>query len=274
MNTINEVGIYLLVNNEQVKLGEDGYVGELHEADTVVLGVITGRNEIVGISVDGRKNVEFRRNLAPQLELGEETTVYRQNVTVKFGEKTGVWHTEYPQNHLRLLDFAGPSGSCRMWEITLISQGGRFFVTVQDTYGWFSCYRDENGRIACPQFPQWPQMITFIGDLLLNQIDDLPPVSTYQTKAAITAPDNKEFGRVVWWNSAQGLGMAAVNKSVSSNGMARIHWSQLLKPRTANGLAYLETGELVRWQATREPHQRTTRNTTFVSELIGVELVA
>lgn len=273
MKKIDGVGIYLLVNNEQVKLGDDGYAGQLDESDSVVLGVITGCNDIIGISVDGRKNVEFRRNLAPQLGLGEETTIYRQNVTMKFGEKTGVWYTEYPRNHLRLLDFAGPSGSCRMWEITLISQGGKFFVTVQDTYEQFSCYRDENGRIACPQFPQWPQMITFLGDLLLNQIDDLPPLSEYQPKTVITAPDNKEFGCVVWWNSAQGLGMAAVDKSVSPNGMARIHWSQLAS-RTENGLAYLETGELIRWQATREPHQKTTRNTQFVCELVGVELVA
>ena len=267
MKTIEGTNIHLFVNDESMEyeLANDGYAGQLTEADTCILRVTTERNDVVGFTVDGKKNVGLKKNMA--CDLGLYGSAYQQKITVKYGEKTGVWHTEYPQNNIRLLEF-GDNGRFRVWEIALVSQDGRFFVTAETTYE-AACYRD-GFRAVCPEFDKkWPQLVTLLSDLLVDI--DIPPFSDYrpvaQTEPAALA-DNT--GRVLWWNSAQGIGMAVVNKDASPNGIARIHWSQLA-PRTENCLAYLSPGDHITFTATRSAHQTKMRATTFQCELIGAK---
>lgn len=275
LKAIKGVGIYLMINRERVVIHDgNGYVGELNEADTVVIGAMTKREAIVGLAVDGQKNCELRKNLAAELKYDlDELRVWRQKVEIKFGEKTGVWHSQYPANHIRLLEF-NPDNQwrCRMWEITLLSQGGKFFIAVQDTYGWFGVYRDGSGKIVLPRFPKWPQLNTLVSDLLLEQVDDLPSISEYQAPNSTKTPlPGEDTGKVLWWNAAQGFGAVYVGKA-SKNGVARVHWNEV--PVRKNGMVYLEEGETIRFQTTVDPRQTNSRETTFVSEVVGVELVA
>ena len=254
---ISGVSILLGFNGRTKPIAVDGHVGQLKEGVAEIWAKVDLRYTSItwGVNVDGQKNVVLKKNRA---EADEDGAVYVCRIPIKVG-LTGTLHTEYPGNHLRLIRLDGRK--VQIWEIALVSQNGEFFVTEQMTY-MVNCYRD-NGKLTCPQFQKWPQMIELLNKLLADKMDRFSPISEYQPEDEVTADVlEKGQGWVLWWNCAQGLGAI-----ITPDGALRVHWSEVAKrPR----LAYLVAGEIVRYDGIRLPVQTKARFTSFGKEAVGV----
>lgn len=271
MPRINGVAVYLKVNQDQVIPAVGGYIGELEKEDLIELTAWTGKN-FHGFLVTGKKNSN-ERLVTPRKNQAKEPhyAVYKQTVAMMTNPQGAVFPRP-KQNDIRLLEL-GDGGAFRIWEIALISQDGHFFLTKQCAYE-ARCYRGgkEGDKLVCPQFVNWPDMLSWLEALYAEHLEALPHIGE-QLPPQSALPAEKlapETARVIWWNLREQYGMAAVDKSVSANSVARIHWSQVA-PRSENGLAYLTAGELIRYQAVRSPAPSPEkRATSFVCELVGV----
>ena len=254
-----------------LEVGADGYIGEIVSECVLSLRAVISsgwKDCVLGISVDGKKNVALKKDLGWYNNLNETEgsgpAIYQSGIQVKSNGE--VFHTEYPNNHLRLL-VLGEAGNIQIWEVAIISQIGRFFVTEQKVWDTY-CYRD-NGRLTCPLFegPKgWPQMVALLGDLLSDRLDELPPISKKRKEDPnrndinIFAPNR---GMVIWYNRAQMLGVIK-----TPEGTARAHWTNIR--RNNGGPAYLKPGELVKYNQLVSPRLTKGRATTLKFDAVGI----
>lgn len=228
----------------------DGYVGEMTSGQAVITVTVFRGHTFVGIDVDGKKNVVPKKDLSKI----EGLKVFQAKIPIKTGGKGGVNHTEYPNNNLRLLEI-GLIGRIGLWEISLISQEGYFFLTTQKVYD--DTQYCDGDKIFCAPFVKWPQMLSFLAEKMMVQ--NLQPISEYKSTPQSTnrglAPNT---GHILWFNLAQGFGAITTPK-----GMARVHWSQIIKE---GRLAFLETGDLVLFKYLKKPNQTKKRETAFPRE--------
>ncbi|MEE8131936.1 MAG: hypothetical protein V3T98_02730 [Candidatus Paceibacterota bacterium] len=241
-----------------LKIRESGYVGRLTGNQAFIeVHTIPGSNNIYCFAVDGKKNVSLKRNLALPVKQSEEGC-YQVKIQIKTNSE-GIYHTEYPNNNIRPL-VLNQNGLVEIWEIALISQDSEFFVTRQKIYE-VRCYLGPNGKVVCPRFNNWPQMVYLLSELL--NIKKLSPINGYKPLYGPTAKGLKQkTGRVIWWNCAQGLGMI-----ITPEGVARVHWSEVCR---YDILAYLIPGEIIEYKKLLTPYQTKERRTTFRKEAIGV----
>ena len=255
MERIADVSLGLTFQGKRIEIQENGYVGKLTPGQALI-EVLTLHNHLHGFTVDGRKNILPKRNLG----LSDEGRHYE--IKIKIQIKTGlngVYHTEYPQNNLRLLKI-DPDGTLHIWEIALISQDGDFFLTIQKTYE--THYYREGGKLICPRFAEWPQLVDFIMKIAGDGAKEIPTHKT-SDKGNACAPDlAPNTGYVLWFNHAQGVGAIQ-----TPEGPARVHWRQIAK---RNRLAFLASGEIVRYASLERPTHTKARPTSFKKEVLGV----
>lgn len=253
MEKIADVSLGLTFQGERIEIQENGYVGRLTPGQASI-EVVTLHDHLHGFTVDGRKNILPKRNLSHC----EGERHYEIKIQIKAG-LNGVYYTEYPQNNLRLLEI-GPDGALHIWEIALISQDGDFFLTTQKTYETY-CYR-EGGKLICPRFAEWPQLVDFIKKIVGDGVKKIPAHET-PDKENSGAPDlAPNTGYVLWFNHAQGIGAIQ-----TPDGTARVHWRQIAR---RNRLAFLASGEIVRYASLDRPTHTKARPTSFKKEVLGV----
>lgn len=261
-------GVELSLFRGQVELKtEDGYLGQitLQQALTLQVRVIPEpHHRIWAVMVDGSKKLHLKKNLAArngnQDQNGREK-LYRLTIAVK-QNREGIFHTEYPQNNLRLLHLQ-PGGRLDFWEIAIVSQKGQFFLTRQLTYQ-SQCFR-QGKRVLCPRFERWDSLIQALNRLpglrqILKELPCLPKnhVRPLESHSPIRK-DNR--GIVLWFNLAQGKGAIE-----TKYGHASVHWSEIHRPESL--LRYLKAGEMVTFYGLRFPKSR--RPTSFKREAVGV----
>lgn len=255
---ISGVSILFSFGGRVKPIAVDGHVGQLEKGKAQIQVKIAPRYKGITwpVSVDGKKNVTPKKDWSN----GDKEAIYLCSILVKMALLDHVFHTEYPENNMRLVRLDGRK--IQIWEISLISQKGEFFVTEQMNYE-AACYRDGN-KVVCPRFEKWPQMAAFLNQILGDKAERFLPISKYQPEAAITADGlEKNQGRVLWWNMAQGLGAI-----ITPEGSVRVHWSEVAKrPR----LAYLVVKEVVTYDGVRMPVQTKARSTSFSLEAVGVK---
>lgn len=242
----------------------NGYIGEVMSECVLSLRALVApekKDRVFGLNVDGRKNVVLKKNLNPD---HDGPAIYQAGIQVKYNGE--VFHTEYPNNHLRLLTL-GEAGNVQIWEIAIISQNGQFFVTRQKTWDTW-CYHDDD-RLACPLFEGlkgWPQMVAVLGNLFAEKLGELPPISE-KKKEDPNRNDAKVFaenhGFVIWFNLAQMLGVIK-----TTEGPARAHWTNIV--RNNGGPAHLKQGELVSYDWLRPPVMTKGRETSMKFDAIGI----
>ncbi len=264
---IEGTAISIALNGTPINVGSDGHIGKIMGLCTARIEVIVSKekiNSVFAITVDGKKNVILKKNLS---ETPDKLKIYRNNIEVKSNGQ--VLHTEYPNNHLRLLAIS-KGGNIQVWEIAIVSQNGDFFVTQQKTWDTF-CYNNHE-RVSCPLFegPKgWPQMVEILKNLLTDQIDQLPLISQ-KKKEDINLQNTKILinnrGVVVWFNQAQGIG---VIKTIE--GPARAHWKDI--NRKNSRLAYLKPGELVSFHSIVPPRLTKGRKTMIRFDAVGISPV-
>ncbi len=239
-------------------------VGRLTNIETAVLMVAVDRQSgLFGLNVDGTKNVTLKKDWTPD---DVATALFSVKVPIKTApgdaQRDAVFYTEYPANHLRLLSM-DKAGNLRIYEISLISQNGDFFVATQCVYQT-RVYRDVDG-IFCPQWPdnKWPQLMELVGVLLKDHRTKLPERSKCPAPERINGKSlENHTGVVQWYNLAQGYGCVITNK-----GAARVHWSNLTG---MNGQCFLEPGQKVTIGSVDKPKSSLRRTTQFRNEAFEV----
>lgn len=278
----NELTPHTLITPE-----DDGYLGKIEPktADSIsgckighsgigmrirmyVLIADEVKSNVTAFTVDNQKNV--RRKKCLELPKHPEALAYEVGIQVKWSSIQKCLHTEYPFNNLRLLKIDG--NVVEEWEISIVSQAGRFYLNRQKVYTWM-LFRNETGEIVAfdESLATWPQMIHQLPILLgKDKIVALPVPSESDLRKFIrdtTAPDEKfenREGRVVWYNLAKGLGMIKTNK-----GLARVHWSKIKDP----GKKLLVADQHVRFERLIRPKFTNNRSTSFQQEAIEVEKI-
>jgi cold shock CspA family protein len=263
---INGVEIGIILNREPLNVDIDGHLGKIMGACKVKIVAKVSEKEadnVFAINVDGKKNVVLKKNFSET----PEQKLYLNAVEIKTNGQ--VFHTEYPNNHLRLL-VIGKKGNIQIWEIALISQDGEFFVTQQKVWNTY-CYNNYE-RVSCPLFegPKgWPQMVEILKGLLSNRIDRIALVS--EAKEEDVNLDNTvvleaKMGVVVWFNQAQGFGVIKTNQ-----GPARVHWTNI--DRKNSRRAYLEPKETVNFKQLVPPRITKGRKTAMNFDAVGISPV-
>lgn len=210
--------------------------------------------DIVGLEVNGKKKVCLRRVTDNRIKT--RMTVARTD--------SGVLHVPYSQNTVNLME-VNEDGQVRMWEVALVSQASRFFVTVQLKYR-FSCYRDEEGRLTCPAFEaKWPDMVGRLAEFTMDKISSFPSVAEF---APEPEPDRSDLvgghGRVLWYNLSRGIGAVVL----ADSRVARVHWSKV-EVDGEEDFVYLSADEVV----TINKVVNLSDDGSFKHDAIGVRLV-
>ena len=251
------VSIKISYDGVEIRPDADGYLGQLRPGSvSLEVCVAAGRDYIYAFDVDAKKNINFKKDHSAD---PLEGSMFLSNITIKMAED-GVYHTEYPNNNFRLMRIY-KNGHIEMWEISVISQNGNFFLTTQKTYDTY-CYNN-NSKLDCPKFSKWPQMLNLLHTSLL--IKNLPPISEYGEEKMVRPGElPKETGYVQWYNIAQGFGAI-----MTPNGPARVHWKNIF-PSNGNRLTFISAGDRVRYQKLIAPQQTKARSTNFRLEAVGV----
>lgn len=238
---------------------EDGYLGRFWplfskgKLEKIVGHVwldcrIERDRKMIALLVDGRKNVSKMRDHSPQKNFAS----FSMKIPVKKNDK-GELFTAYPINNFRLLELRQNSllgtkidGDIDIWEIAVIGQNGQFFLTKQHQYR-ARCFLDGTGKVVCPRFTDWPQLLTV---LQMMRRKKLLPLSCYEPESPIIFEGNNlSQGEVVWWSPAKGLGAIVIN---GHGTYARVHWSEI---KTNNRLKRLWPGQVVSYQNLELPRQ-------------------
>jgi len=265
MYKIRDLGVKLVLHfgGEKQKIEGGGRVGYLEAGQSALLEIAFPSDREVWpvwpVRVDGQKNIMHAHDDSEV----ESVILCRTAIRLKESQ-SGVAHTQYPDNHVRLLRRVGPS-AVELWEIALVSQNGVFWVTTQKTYS-IAVGIDESGEFVCPQFAErWPQLVSFLSELFEDE--ELPVIADdpiVETPATLT----ENQGIVLWWNAAQQMGAIATAK-----GNARVHWSQIVAQNGSR--RFLTPSQQVVFDHLRKPKVAPDgRPTEFNKEAVGVKPIA
>jgi len=257
---INGISTQVMWGEDSLKISEDGCLGKLDDHLPLRLKVTIGpeAGNFLVVTVDGKKNI-----IPKEVKKSGGNLTYKLTIPVRKSED-GEFFTPYPQNNLRLLKL-DPNGQFQIWEIAVISQHGKFFLTTQKTIG-ATCYRD-GGNVTMPAV-KWPQLLTFLQGRL--KPDNLPLIAQYRRAPAQVLENlSSNEGLVLWFNIAQGIGAI-----VTGEGIVRVHWSEINR---GNGyhLQFLKSGERIKFTHLQKlTHTGKNRPTKFGWEVHGVRLTS
>jgi len=272
---------------------EKGLLSRLKKTDYPTLRMevwVTNKNApVYAISVDGKKNITVAKD-----DGGAEEKRWLKNITIKLADSKlykGLTHPEYPENSLRYLIVKGKR--VEMWEVSLISQRGEFFVVEHQSYN-VELFRNRDGKVVVPEFSERrPQFEKFI--LGLPEVQALDPAKLrtipkylVEKLAEKKRLEKRRFGLekrhgiVAWFTPGQKIGMI-----YTATEEVRVHYSQIVGPE--NKLKMLKSGDLVEFRELRNivhisgPTKKTTgrtlamqttrRQTGFKKEAIQVQVI-
>lgn len=281
MNKIHGLEVSVVVNGQIINVAADGFLRKVGitngraEITTMLMRLEAADDRFYAVDVDGNKRIVQRRNLNERSGvLVKPGKCWEQRVTVKVtdkGEQTA--HTEYPNNSVRVLQF-GEEGKVTVWEISMISQAGNFFLAVSSFD--VRVYTAQGGKTFHTMgfSKPWKVMSEFIIAVARVEYDPatLLPLSLYteaqQKNAHGLAPHT---GCVLWWSVSQGFGSIVTNNHHGESVVARVHWQNLVRENSR--FAHLVAGEVVSYTALNEPQNTKGRGTTFQVEAVGVKLL-
>ncbi|MBT4432742.1 hypothetical protein HOC90_00085 [Candidatus Falkowbacteria bacterium] len=168
MTQIPGVEIFLPIKGYKFHINSSPYPLEalLQNGDITVKTRVTAErvNDIFSIIVDDAKNIELQKPLAN----GKEK-IYQANIKIR--KKGRFFRVENPKDNLRLLEL-NPGGLCNFWEISIVSQNGKFWCVTQKTRSEFFFLDTNSGKSVCPKM-EWVQLNQIININGLIDNDDL-----------------------------------------------------------------------------------------------------
>lgn len=270
----------------QMKVFEDGYVGQLGEGKFAIQAVVEKGTFVLGVFVDTgdkEKKVILKRDVPSQERPFTQTNgghLFEQKVVVH-QSRAGVACTWPNDNHFNLVEVE-KGGKIRYWEIALVSRDGEFFLTTQRLYEAQCYWNDESGEsygFNCPffqkkRFPSedrdWEKMVEFLEEII-GGASTLPLVRGYKPTPKLSAEGLRpNTGRVSWWSHSSGTGAIKTLKD-GVEVEVKVHWKQV--HREGSRLAYLVPGEIMNFNSLIEANREGCKETSFEYEAIGVLLV-
>lgn len=196
----------------------------------------------------------------------EQPRVYGKNCQIQANPKSGEPFVTYPDNLLCIAEVIREDGRqtnrARVWRIAVVSQGGNFFVTLQQGYE-AACYANPaDGVIAFPRFQKHPAL----NDLLVDLVPDgthVPTLDEYQEDPAphVTLTNGHD-GVVTSFYDARGVGTI-----LTKRGPARVYWGDCPeRPRRR----FLVAGERV--QVRLDAPKMTKRSSSFELQAYDIRL--
>lgn len=256
MTMIQGVSIAVFANDgAKIEAQPDGYLGALMGRRVILeVQVAHDRPNVFAFTLDGQYRV------LPKKDEGSDGKIYRLSIPLRNHPEEGFGYTHARMNNLRLVE-AGDGGNARLWEISVISQKGEFFLVAQRDQE-AECFRDGDA-IVCPSFPGRPQIAAYLASLYATRIGTLPflPPASPDPPAETFGPKR---GRALWWSASQGMG-----RILTDNGVAGVHWRNVAP---TGRRAYLAPGDLVTYEKLRVPHA-SDRAKSYALEAVGVKRI-
>jgi hypothetical protein len=219
-------------------------IPEMRNKDTFFLEVYprTFADRTVKVFGEDRQTKNLSLRKVRTEDDGREVVITR--MAASYDEKTGRARVPLSQNRVVVVE-ARDDGRVAIWEVAVVNQDEKFFVTVQRKYR-FRCYRDDEGRLACPEFEKrWPDLIAHIVEMVGDRVVNFSPVGNYASDGPVEKKMTDEGlakgqGRVIWFDFSRGLGRIRLLEGKE----ARVYW-KAVAPTSPNHFAYLVPGERV-----------------------------
>ncbi len=260
----NLIQAYVQRGGSDLDMDGDSCIGKMRVGWCDLHVKVAETTRVVAFISDGKRNVAVKHDVAK--DLSEQGSHYKLRVQIKDG-LTGICHTEYPSNAIRLIE-AREGGSLTLYEASIVSQNGEFYCPVQEQYD-VRCYADGD-TVRCPYFEtpkhHWPQLMSVLTAIVDSLGVSLPKWVAQKAETDYSFSGIKSgMAGVEWYNAASGVGGL-----ITDQGPARVHWSQIT--RQGERFAYLTAGEIVTYSALRAPHITKDRKTRYVLEAFDVRL--
>lgn len=172
-------------------------------------------------------------------------------------------YISWPMNHMRLFCLNGTTGLFQLWEISLVSQDGNFYLCCQQGRGG-QCYQND-GRLICPEYENWGSMhhLMFRWHETTEFLKPIAQYTTPKPPAALNGlPDN--HARIEWYNLARGMGVITTTK-----GAAYVHHTEIVHSGSPC-LRELPNQGVVSFKELRSPK---SKRTSIPLEAVGVKLL-
>ncbi|MEX0934782.1 MAG: hypothetical protein WDZ70_00455 [Candidatus Paceibacterota bacterium] len=255
-------GVTVEIENEAgevAEIHEDGYIGVASCAQQVTMRLIVSNLALLPVHVDGANNVVKAR-----VKKIDEGAVYTRVVDIKLSDrKPHVFHTEYPQNSIRLVGRVSET-EIRAWQIALVSQNGFFHLTSFVSHEG-QVYRKEDGSVTAPVLHKWTgheKVLTpLFRCLSVPPLEEYEPYNEFLDDVELPPEHQKENRAVVlFFNPARGFGALKTRRGE----IVRFHWTAI--DRNGGRLKHVDRGEIVHFSQVDEPEQTTHRTTSFKQE--------
>jgi len=217
------VSVEVHFGGSMLHVRNDGFLAGIKaEGTAVVTAYVDPGMQVFACHVDRRKDVVRKQKKDSTDPRRSDHSMFRVNMGIQRGAKQRNLYIAYPLNHFRMFTIS-QTGEVKFWEIAIVAQEERFFLSIQDT-GMFQAYQDQD-TVVWPdtRMASWPSMCQML-EKGLKALGCELPMYEEQTVAEPELPndlDNDE-GMVLWYNVAQGWGAAHTNQ-----GLARVHWSEV-----------------------------------------------
>ncbi len=221
-----------------------------------------------------REKQQRRQEFLGGRSFDQDSKVFGVKIPLKTGDRDRSINTvHYPENMLMLAQYVRENGvltgEAHIWEVALVSQEGKFFLTVH----W---------HCSTPAFKSLKNTVCFPGStrhrllekvLVENVPDDLPllPISFMEPMEKMRPKGlRKNEGIVESWYAPRNMGCI-----LTSQGPVRVHWTDV-PPRPR--LRFLKDGEKVRFLELRVPPEnpktefRAVRKAQFELQAYGIEV--
>lgn len=300
---MDSIGMHLTVqiskSGEAVGLAEhgwvdqpDGFLGDLG-AGRISMELwfddrVGPQGSVVACTIDNKRHHIPLVNRRPEMNVAPEGEypVYRRAVSITTSD-AGIAYTMFPANLARILRVVPAAGrlSVEIYEVSIISQKGAFFVCFQQT-NEVPVFLANDGSLMFPSLEDGPMkdfIQKFVGGFLGGNPTKIPSISEYVGSSRMDGSDLSDGeARVIWFNQAQGYGLVVTRRDGKAI-EARIHWSALPERWIQDGRPgrkVVYRGEIISYDEISAPRMgvatgyATPRQTTFQWEVVGHVRVA
>lgn len=247
---LEKIGSFSITFDRGVQKGPEivsTYVGPAIVGKALLEVHVPAGMDLVGFVVDEAKSIREADNEVPAQFHASRGQHIKRTVTLEEGKS--VVAPKYPRNHLKLL-VPLEMGVFQVWEYALVVQHGRMFTVLQQVYQ-DTCYRNKEGKVICPAFSHWEDLLALL-EAMFAERQDVRSHAHYRSRKPADANGIPEGqGLIQWWNCANGVGAVLT----PNHTVAKVHWKDVhVKQRGTPQLITLLPGTWVRYRTLAKPN--------------------
>lgn len=256
-----------------VPVSKDGWLGKFNRAGMATLSVKLTPTPAPGTIA-----------LVPYMEQGvkvskkhaEEDGSYELKIPVKQANRSTSYHTERLQNHLDVLHLEREGENVRLlvWEVSLVSQYGNFFLAVEERDSALLYGGKDGGILYSEEYmmkshPFWANFREFAGCVIQGKNIPLPSA---ERMPAVKGPENAKdlppnMGVCIYFRLSHGIGMILTRE----HGMVAVHYSAIRQ--NGSRLTYLMRGSRVHYNGVTDKVNTWQHESQFKLQAFGVSPV-